>query len=157
MVGSTVWLFCSHVPKGKSPKLLQKWVGPYSVIYQGPNHTFKLRRKFRPQNSEESRTCQKTNLKKLTIVLTIDLTISYRNIKMLYSILKNWTTKIQNATNKMKNNRNHFLRTKQTKSLNIAYTKGSQLQDQIQRCSSNFMARRKPNPKSLKGHLPFPL
>lgn len=76
---------------------------------------------------------------------------------MLYSILKNWTTKIQNATNKMKNNRNHFLRTKQTKSLNIAYTKGSQLQDQIQRCSSNFMARRKPNPKSLKGHLPFPL
>lgn len=44
MVGSTVWLYCSHVPKGKSPKLLQKWVGPYSVIYQGPNHTFKLRR-----------------------------------------------------------------------------------------------------------------
>uniref|UniRef100_A0A8W8JGD3 Uncharacterized protein n=1 Tax=Magallana gigas TaxID=29159 RepID=A0A8W8JGD3_MAGGI len=42
--GHRVWLYCSHVPKGKSPKLLQKWVGPYLVIYQRPNHTFKLRR-----------------------------------------------------------------------------------------------------------------
>ena len=42
-LGSKVWLYCSRVPKGKSPKLLQKWTGPYTVIQQGPNNTFKLR------------------------------------------------------------------------------------------------------------------
>lgn len=43
MVGSKVWLYCSRVPKGKSPKLIQKWTGPYTIILLGPNNTFKLR------------------------------------------------------------------------------------------------------------------
>lgn len=114
----------------------------------------------------------KMMLKRIMMIMMMtkasDMQLMIPNIKILHlnhhllnqrikPKLKTNTKEIQNATNKMKNNRNHFLRTKQTKSLNIAYTKGSQLQDQIQRCSSNFMARRKPNPKSLKGHLPFPL
>lgn len=41
--GDRVWLYCSRVPTGKSPKLLRKWTGPYQILQSGPNDTFKLR------------------------------------------------------------------------------------------------------------------
>ncbi|KAK3100396.1 hypothetical protein FSP39_019236 [Pinctada imbricata] len=42
--GMKVWLFCSKVPTGISPKLHQKWTGPYTITQRGPNNTFELRR-----------------------------------------------------------------------------------------------------------------
>ena len=39
-----VWLYCTKVPPGMTPKLHRKWVGPYYIVYSGPHNTYKLRR-----------------------------------------------------------------------------------------------------------------
>ncbi|CAC5372486.1 Retrovirus-related Pol polyprotein from transposon 297,Retrovirus-related Pol polyprotein from transposon 17.6 [Mytilus coruscus] len=43
LAGAKVWLYCSRTPKGKSHKLVQRWTGPYRIMYKGPNNTFKIK------------------------------------------------------------------------------------------------------------------
>ncbi|CAG2200816.1 unnamed protein product [Mytilus edulis] len=43
-VGDRVLLQCMKVPKGLSPKLHAKWIGPYYITNVGQNNTYKLRR-----------------------------------------------------------------------------------------------------------------
>ena len=43
-VGDRVMLQCMKVPKGPSPKLHPKWIGPYYITNVGQNHTYKIRR-----------------------------------------------------------------------------------------------------------------
>ena len=43
-VGDHVWLHCSRVPVGLSPKFYEKWVGPCYICNVFPNFTYKLRR-----------------------------------------------------------------------------------------------------------------
>lgn len=37
VAGAKVWLYCSRTPKGKNHKLVQRWTGPYRILYKGPN------------------------------------------------------------------------------------------------------------------------
>jgi transposase InsO family protein len=39
-----VWMFCSKTPTGVSPKLCQKWLGPYYICVVHETYTYKLRR-----------------------------------------------------------------------------------------------------------------
>lgn len=41
-VGQRVWLFCSKTPKGKSAKLVKRWIGPYYICHSSDTHTYKL-------------------------------------------------------------------------------------------------------------------
>jgi hypothetical protein len=43
-IGQQVWLHNAATKKGLSPKLSQKWIGPYYITQIGPNHTFKIHR-----------------------------------------------------------------------------------------------------------------
>ena len=43
-VGKLVWLYCQKTPQGLSPKLHQKWTGPYYISIAHPNFTYKLHR-----------------------------------------------------------------------------------------------------------------
>ncbi|CAG2257086.1 Transmembrane protein 41A-A,Transmembrane protein 41A-B,Transmembrane protein 41A [Mytilus edulis] len=43
VAGAKVWLYCSRTPKGKNHKLVQRWTGPYRILYKGPNNTFKIK------------------------------------------------------------------------------------------------------------------
>ncbi|CAC5414433.1 unnamed protein product [Mytilus coruscus] len=43
-IGDKVLLQCMKVPKGLSPKLHAKWIGPYYITNVGQNNTYKLRR-----------------------------------------------------------------------------------------------------------------
>ncbi|CAC5373752.1 unnamed protein product [Mytilus coruscus] len=43
-IGDRVLLQCMEVPKGLSPKLHAKWIGPYYITNVGQNNTYKLRR-----------------------------------------------------------------------------------------------------------------
>lgn len=38
-----MWLYCTKVAIGKSPKLHRKWTGPYYITQLGPNFTYKIR------------------------------------------------------------------------------------------------------------------
>ncbi|XP_069128992.1 uncharacterized protein [Argopecten irradians] len=42
-IGERVWLHCKRVPIGLSPKLCQKWVGPFYITNAMDNHRFKIR------------------------------------------------------------------------------------------------------------------